>query len=70
MQSASTLTLAPAARVPIVAVAGLLVALLLAALHTTIVPTAMPSIAAELHGFDRYSWVTVAYLLNTGSASR
>jgi hypothetical protein len=48
MQSASTLTLAPAARVPIVAVAGLLVALLLAALHTTIVATAMPSIAARL----------------------
>ena len=47
------------------AVGGLLLTLLLAALDSTIVATAMPSIAADLRGFDRYSWVTVAYLLTS-----
>ena len=63
MQTTTTLTLAPAALVPVVA--GLLLTLLLAALDATIVATAMPSIATDLHAFDRYSWVTVAYLLTS-----
>lgn len=47
------------------AVSGLLLTLLLAALDSTIVTTAMPSIAADLRAFERYSWVTVAYLLTS-----
>src|ERR1700722_8572160 len=45
--------------------AGLLLTLLLAALDQTIVGTAMPRIIAQLHGFDRYPWVTTAYLLTS-----
>src|SRR2546426_10854229 len=45
------------------AVVGLLVTLLLAALDSTVVGTAMPRILAELGGLDRYTWVTTAYLL-------
>jgi EmrB/QacA subfamily drug resistance transporter len=46
-------------------VAGLLLTLLLAALDNTIVATAMPRIVGELGGFDRYTWVTTAYLLTS-----
>jgi EmrB/QacA subfamily drug resistance transporter len=45
--------------------AGLMLALLLAALDQTIVGTAMPSIIAQLSGFDRYPWVTTSYLLTS-----
>lgn len=44
---------------------GLQVTLLLAALDQTIVSTAMPKIIAELNGFERYAWVTTAYLLTS-----
>jgi EmrB/QacA subfamily drug resistance transporter len=44
---------------------GLLLTLLLAALDQTIVGTAMPRIIADLNGFDRYPWVTTAYLLTS-----
>ena len=44
---------------------GLLLALALAALDQTIVGTAMPRIIAQLNGFDRYPWVTTAYLLTS-----
>ena len=44
---------------------GLLLTLLLAALDQTIVGTAMPRVIAELNGFDRYPWVTTAYLLTS-----
>ncbi len=43
--------------------AGLVLAMLLAALDQTIVGTAMPRIIAELNGFDHYAWVTTAYML-------
>ncbi len=46
-------------------VAGLLLTLLLAALDATIVATAMPRIVAEMHSFDRYTWITTAYLLTS-----
>ncbi|MFI1733384.1 MFS transporter [Streptomyces acidicola] len=42
---------------------GLVLALLLAALEQMTVATALPKIAAELHGLDRMSWVITAYLL-------
>src|SRR5260370_8525149 len=48
--------------------AGDLVTLLLAALDQTIVGTAMPRIIAQLNGFDRYAWVTTAYLLTSTAA--
>lgn len=48
--------------------AGLLLTLLLAALDQTIVGTAMPRIIAQLNGFDRYAWVTTAYLLTSTAA--
>jgi EmrB/QacA subfamily drug resistance transporter len=42
---------------------GLMLAVLLAALDQTIVGTAEPKIIASLSGFDRYPWVSTAYLL-------
>jgi len=44
---------------------GLLLTLFLAALDQTIVGTAMPRIIGQLNGFDRYPWVTTAYLLTS-----
>ena len=44
---------------------GLLFALLLAAIDQTIVGTAEPRIIAQLSGFDRYPWVSTAYLLSS-----
>jgi EmrB/QacA subfamily drug resistance transporter len=43
--------------------AGLMTALLLAALDQTIVSTALPRIVGELHGLQHMSWVVTAYLL-------
>jgi EmrB/QacA subfamily drug resistance transporter len=43
--------------------AGLSLSMLLAALDQTIVGTAEPMIIASLSGFDRYPWVSTAYLL-------
>jgi EmrB/QacA subfamily drug resistance transporter len=48
-----------------VTVAGLLLSLFLAALDATIVATAMPRIVAEMHSFERYAWITTAYLLTS-----
>ncbi|MEW2403941.1 MFS transporter [Streptomyces sp. NPDC046862] len=42
---------------------GLLLALALAAVEQTMVATALPAIAGELHGPDRMSWAVTAYLL-------
>ncbi len=44
---------------------GLVLAVLLAALDQTIVGTAEPRIIAQLSGFDRYPWVSTAYLLTS-----
>ncbi len=49
----------------LLAVGGLMLTLLLAALDQTIVGTAMPRIIAELRGFEHYAWVTTAYLLTS-----
>src|SRR5881296_1244992 len=45
--------------------AGLMTALLLAALDQTIVATALPQIVGDLGGLSQYSWVFTAYLLAT-----
>src|ERR1700692_4442832 len=42
---------------------GLMLVMLLAALDGTIVATALPTIAGDLHDLDHISWVTTAYLL-------
>src|SRR5436190_7613569 len=44
---------------------SVLLVMLLASLDQTIVGTAMPRIIADFHGFDRYTWVTTAYLLTS-----
>ncbi len=51
----------------VLAVAGLMLALFLVALDQTVVGTALPTIIADLEGFERYAWVTTAYLLGSTS---
>src|ERR671930_916118 len=45
--------------------AGLMVALLLAALDQTIVATALPRVVSDLGGITQYSWVFTAYMLGS-----
>ncbi len=45
--------------------AGLMTAMLLAALDQTIVATALPTIVGELGGLSKLSWVVTAYLLTS-----
>lgn len=47
------------------AMLGICFVTVLVGLELTVVGTAMPSIVAELHGFDLYAWVTTAYLLTS-----
>ncbi|HME41558.1 MAG TPA: MDR family MFS transporter [Syntrophorhabdales bacterium] len=42
---------------------SIMISLLLAALDSTIVGTAMPKIIGDLHGMERYSWPFTAYML-------
>src|SRR5260221_6402504 len=42
---------------------GLLLGMLLAALDQTIVATALPTIAGDLHSLSKLSWIVTAYLL-------
>ncbi len=44
---------------------ALMLVMLLAALDQTIVSTALPRIATELHGLNKLSWVATAYLLTS-----
>ncbi|HET7060121.1 MAG TPA: MDR family MFS transporter [Candidatus Saccharimonadales bacterium] len=48
-----------------VVMSALMLAMLLAALDQTIVSTALPKIASDLHGLNKYSWVATAYLLTS-----
>ena len=47
---------------------GVLLALFLSSLDQTVVATAMPRIIADLGGFDRFTWVTTAYLVASTTA--
>ena len=47
----------------LVIIGALLLGMLLAALDQTIVATALPTIAGDLHGLSHVSWVVTAYLL-------
>ena len=53
----------------LVIIGALLLGMLLAALDQTIVATALPTIAGDLHGLSHLSWVVTAYLLEIGRAS-
>lgn len=48
-----------------VVITALMLAMLLAALDQTIVSTALPRIASDLHGLSKLSWVATAYLLTS-----
>ncbi len=52
----------------ILTMVGVLLAMFLAALDQTVVATAMPRIIADLGGFDRFTWVTTAYLVASTTA--
>ena len=52
-------------RETILTMTGVLLVMLLASLDQTIVSTAMPRVIADLQGFDRYTWVSTAYLLTS-----
>jgi len=52
-------------RETILTMIGVLLVMLLASLDQTIVATALPRIIADLQGFDRYTWVSTAYLLTS-----
>src|SRR5881227_554382 len=47
----------------LVAFSGLVLAMLLAALDSTIVSTALPTIVSDLGGLEHLAWVVTAYLL-------
>jgi EmrB/QacA subfamily drug resistance transporter len=48
-----------------VVMTALMMAMLLAALDQTIVSTALPRIAVDLHGLNKLSWVATSYLLTS-----
>ena len=48
-----------------VIISSLMLVMLLAALDQTIVSTALPRIAEDLHGLNKISWVATAYLLTS-----
>ena len=52
-----------------VVMSALMMAMLLAALDQTIVSTALPRIASDLHGLNKYSWVATSYLLTSAVAT-
>lgn len=52
-------------RQKVLAMLGLCFVLLMVALDQTVVGTAMPTVVAELHGFDLYAWVGTSYLLTS-----
>ncbi len=53
----------------IVILVGLMLGMFLAALDTTIIATALPRIAADLHGVEHLSWVVSSYLLTSTAAT-
>jgi len=64
----------PGPRLPrrrvLVIMSGLLLGMLLAALDQTIVATALPTIAGDLHSLSKLSWVVTAYLLDRAAPRR
>ena len=52
-------------RESLMAMLGVAFVIMLVALDSTIVGTALPTIVAELKGFDLYAWVATSYLLTS-----
>lgn len=52
-----------------VVIGSLMLVMLLAALDQTIVSTALPRIATDLHGLNKYAWVATSYLLTSAIAT-
>ena len=50
-------------RTVVLTMAGVMLAMFLASLDQTVVGTATPRIIADLGGFDRFTWITTAYLV-------
>jgi EmrB/QacA subfamily drug resistance transporter len=48
---------------------ALMIAMLLAALDQSIVATALPRIASDLHGLTKFSWVATSYLITSAIAT-
>ncbi len=63
MDRAPSPRLAPLTREQILITAGVMAAIAVAALDSTVVGTAMPTIIGQLGGLSEYSWVFSAYLL-------
>jgi EmrB/QacA subfamily drug resistance transporter len=68
--SCKSLALEPAAaprsfRQSLLAMLGLSSVVMMVAIDQTVVGTALPTIVAELDGFDLYAWVATAYLLSS-----
>ena len=49
----------------LLAMLGISCVMMLVGLDQTVVGTALPTIVAELHGFDLYAWVATSYLLTS-----
>ncbi|MGN6579838.1 MAG: MDR family MFS transporter [Bordetella sp.] len=49
----------------LLAMLGICCVMMLVGLDQTVVGTALPTIIAELHGFDLYAWVATSYLLTS-----
>lgn len=52
-------------RQALLAMLGISLVLMLSALDQTVIGNALPSIVAQLHGFDLYAWVATGYLLSS-----
>ena len=64
VEAADPVPLAPLShRQILIAFSGLVLAMLLAALDSTIVSTALPTIVSELGGLEHLAWVVTGYLL-------
>ena len=60
--------LKPPKRHVVFTMAGVMTAIFLASLDQTVVATAMPRIVADLGGFDRFTWISTAYLVASTTA--
>ncbi|WEK32786.1 MAG: MFS transporter [Candidatus Pseudomonas phytovorans] len=52
-------------RQALLAMLGISLVLMLSALDQTVIGNALPSIVAQLHGFELYAWVATGYLLSS-----
>ena len=65
MNSASGLESQRSFQQTLLAMLGLCFVLMLVALDQTVIGTALPTVVAELNGFELYAWVGTAYLLTS-----